>query len=135
MARRPRPYRTKYQAKLKAPPESWSPDWLSKMDQRFRHLALVRGRLEMLEADLSAGDPESLSWIQRRLCNHLVWSDVMLEEIERRFVRGEEIDTGQFAGLLAVLVRLADKLGLKRKIRDATPRLRDIVAIEKGPPQ
>ena len=89
----------------------------------------------MLEADLSAGDPESLSWIQRRLCNHLVWSDVMLEEIERRFVRGEEIDTGQFAGLLAVLVRLADKLGLKRKIRDATPRLRDIVAIEKGPPQ
>ena len=50
-------------------------------------------------------------------------------------MRGEEIDTGQFAGLLAVLVRLADKLGFKRKIRDATPRLRDIVAIEKGPPQ
>jgi hypothetical protein len=115
---RPRPYRTKYVAKLRTPPDSWQPDWLSRMDQRYRNLAIVRERLASLEADLSAADPEQLSFIQRRLANHLIWADTMAEELERQFARGEAIDVAVFANLVGILTRLGDKLGLKRAQRN-----------------
>jgi hypothetical protein len=114
----PRPYRTKYVAKLRSPPDQWSPDWLQRMDARFKSMALVRAHLAELESDLSAGDPSRLSWAQRRLANHLVWADTFLEDLERKFARGEQIDTGDWASLLGALSRTARLLGIERRQRE-----------------
>jgi hypothetical protein len=123
----PRPYRTKYVAKLRAPPDQWSPDWLQRMDARFKAMALVRAHLAELESDLSAGDPTRLSWTQRRLANHLVWADTFLEDLERKFARGEDVDIGNWASLLGALNRTARLLGITRRQREIRG-IRDVLA-------
>jgi hypothetical protein len=124
----PRPHRGRYVAKLRTPPDSWHPDWLLRMDQRFRHLAVVRARLATLESDLSAGEAERLSFAQRRLANHAVWADTMLEELERRFARGDEIDFMAFATVLNTLNRVLRTLGIQRRAKEL-PSLAEVLQI------
>jgi hypothetical protein len=88
------------------------------MDQRFRHLAVVRARLAELEDDLSAGEPERLSFLQRRLCNHIIWCDAMAEELERRFTRGEQIELSQFAYVVSVMNQLSRTVGIARRAKE-----------------
>jgi len=116
----PRPHRERGYAKLRTPPEKWTPDWLELMDARFKAMAFVKANLEELENDLSAGDPSQLSWTQRSLAGHSVWAHTMLEDLERKFARGEEVAIGEWAQLLGVFNRISNTLGLKRVTRMRT---------------
>jgi hypothetical protein len=107
-----------YTAKLKQPPATWTPDWLDHLNNNYRSVRSLRARLDEVHADISAGAPETLSWSQRRLASHLVWCDAILEDVERRFARGDgDVEFSQFAALLGVFARVTDRLGLKRKKR------------------
>jgi hypothetical protein len=113
-------HRSRHVAKLRRPPDRWHPLWLERMDLRFKNLAIVRQQLAALEDDLGAGEPDRLSWVQRRLANHLVWADTMAEDLERRFAAGEVIDTSQFAALASVIARLSGMLGIERRAKNVT---------------
>jgi hypothetical protein len=122
----PRPYRTRRYAKLRTPPEQWTPDWLDLMDGRIKALAYVKDDLTALINDLSAGDPARLSWAQRSLAGHSVWAHTMLGNMERQFARGEDIDIGRFAQLLGVFNRISVTLGIQRRQRKL-PKLEEYV--------
>jgi hypothetical protein len=122
----PRPYRERGYAKLRTPPEKWTPDWLELMDARFKAMAFVKANLEELENDLSAGDPSRLSWAQHSLAGHSVWAHTILENMERQFARGEDIDVGRFAQLLGVFNRISVTLGIQRRQRKI-PKLEEYV--------
>jgi hypothetical protein len=115
-----------YIHKLRAPPEEWTPDWLERMNRNYRAVRLLHERLAVLEGDLSAGEPERLSWLERRLANHCIWCDAALEGLERRFARGEDVDLGQWSSILGTYTRLAKTLGLQRRAKEV-PRLADLL--------
>jgi hypothetical protein len=119
--------KTNYVKKARQPPQVWSPDWLDHMNRNFKSVRTLHERLGVLENDLSGGEPESLSWLQRRLANHCVWADAALEKIELQFARGDPVDLSQWSGILGTFTRLSRTLGLHRKPRDVTS-LSDILA-------
>jgi hypothetical protein len=106
-----------YVAKLRSPPETWTPDWLERMNRNFKSVRLLHERLAVLEDDISAGEPDRLSWLERRRASHCVWCDAVLEDLERRFARGEDVDVGQWSSILGTFNRMAAAIGVKRALK------------------
>jgi hypothetical protein len=78
-----------------------------------------------IEADLSGRD--QLSAIERQLIEAFAGAAVSLHHMNTQLARGEAIDIGQHAQCVSAMVRVATRLGLKRRMIDRTPRLSDIL--------
>jgi hypothetical protein len=105
-------------------PDSYSSDWLTKLDKRTKVARAIRERIAELESD--AGGADSLSAARRSLIRHACWLDSLVESHEMRLAAGEEIDVGAFTQSLNSLLGLYKLLGLERKAKQ-TRSLRDVM--------
>jgi hypothetical protein len=72
-----------------------------------------------IEADL--GGHDQLSTIERALVEAFAGACVTLHHLNTKLALGEEIDLGQHAQAVSAMVRVASRLGLRRRTRDVTP--------------
>jgi hypothetical protein len=72
-----------------------------------------------IEADLVGRD--QLSTIERALVEAFAGACVTLHHLNTKLALGEEIDLGQHAQAVSAMVRIASRLGLRRRARDVTP--------------
>jgi len=78
-----------------------------------------------IEVDL--GGPDQLSTIERALVEAFAGAAVTLQHLNTRLALGQEIDLGQYAQVVSAMVRVASRLGLRRRARDLTPSLSDLL--------
>ena len=83
-----------------------------------------------IEADL--GGRDQLSTIQLVLIEAFAGAAVTLQHLNTRLALGQEIDLGQYAQTVSAMVRVASRLGLRRRARDLTPTLRDLLREDQG---
>jgi hypothetical protein len=102
--------------KLQSPPDRYSQDWVSKLDNRTRLASVVNERLQLLSADL--GDWENLSYQRRSLIKRVVWTEIVIEQAEAALSRNEEVDQGKLTQAVNSLIGLLKTLGLDRVPRD-----------------
>lgn len=105
-------------------PDSYSADWLQRLDKRTKVARAVRARIAELETD--AGGADSLSAARRSLIRHAAWLDAIVETFEMRLGSGEQIDVGAHTQSLNSLLGLYRLLGLERKAR-RTETLADVM--------
>jgi hypothetical protein len=53
---------------------------------------------------------------------------LLAEQLETRIANGEEIDVQMHSTLSSTLVRLSNKIGIKRIAKDITPKLADYLS-------
>jgi hypothetical protein len=78
-----------------------------------------------IEADL--GGRDQLSTIELVLIEAFAGATVTLQHLNTRLALGQEIDLGQYAQTVSAMVRVASRLGLRRRARDVTPSLSDLL--------
>lgn len=98
-------------------PDSYSADWLAKLDKRTKVARAVLARIGELESD--AGGPESLGAARRSLIRHAAWLDAIVESYEMKLASGEQIDVGGHTQALNSLLGLFRLLGLERQAKPA----------------
>jgi hypothetical protein len=106
-------------------PDSYSSNWLSRLDKRTKIARAVLARIADLESD--AGGAEVLSAARRSLIRHAAWLDCLVDSHELRLASGEAIDTGAYTQSLNSLLGLFRVLGLERKTK-STRTLRDVMS-------
>src|SRR5947207_885209 len=123
-------------------PPACSPETLAK--RRRQHKAtqpqlLTRAQLDgrtsaakafdKLVADIEAdlGGRDQLSAIELVLIEAFAGVAVMLQHLNTRLALGQEIDLSQHALAVSSMVRVASRLGLRRRARDLTPTLSDLL--------
>jgi hypothetical protein len=94
-------------------PDSYSSNWVDKLDGRTKVATAVRARISELEAD--AGGAESLTAARRSLIRHAAWLDAIIDSYELRLAAGEQIDVGGLTQSLNSLLGLFRLLGLERR--------------------
>jgi hypothetical protein len=105
-------------------PDSYSSDWLTKLDKRTKIARAVLGRISDLESD--AGGTDALSSVRRSLIRHAAWLDAIVDSHELRLAAGEELDVGAYTQSLNSLLGLYRLIGLERKAKPVR-RLRDAI--------
>jgi hypothetical protein len=80
-----------------------------------------------IERDL--GGPGELSSVERSLVEAFVGSATPLNHLNSRMLLGEEIDVADHSAVVSALVRVASRLGLRRRSRDITPTLAEFAAL------
>jgi hypothetical protein len=78
-----------------------------------------------IETDLGGGD--QLSAIELALIEAFAGAAVTLQHLNTRLALGQEIDLSQHALAVSSMVRVASRLGLRRRARDLTPTLSDLL--------
>ncbi len=96
-------------------PESWSTNWLNRLDKRTKVARAVLNRIIELEND--AGGADTLTAARRSLIRHAAWLDAVVESHELRLAAGEQIDVGAFTQALNSLIGLYRLLGIERRQR------------------
>ncbi len=71
-----------------------------------------------IEADLAG--PDQLSAIERTLIEAFAGSAISLFNLNTRLALGEAIDISEHAACVGAMVRVASRLGLRRRSRDVT---------------
>ena len=95
----------------------WSDAFLAHIDARS-HLGLkLRRRLDLLEWDVSAGDPGRLNYIQRSLIRRALWLEARLEIDEAMIVTDTPVSAGSHSTLLNSLTNVYRLLGVNPKIK------------------
>jgi hypothetical protein len=94
-------------------PDSYSADWLQRLDKRTKVARAVLARIAELESD--AGGVESLSAARRSLIRHAAWLDALIDSHELRLASGEQVDAGALTQLLNSLLGLYRLVGLERR--------------------
>ena len=79
-----------------------------------------------IENDL--GGHDALSAIERTLVQGYVGTFVTLQHLNVLLARGQPVDLDQHAQCCSALVRIASRLGLQRRPKDATPTLEQYLA-------
>jgi hypothetical protein len=110
---------------LAALPDSYSANWLQRLDKRTKIARAVLSRIAELESD--AGGADSLSASRRSLIRHAAWLDALVDSHELRLASGQEIDSGAYTQSLNSLIGLYRLLGLERRTR-RVETLRDLMA-------
>jgi hypothetical protein len=105
-------------------PDSYSANWLQRLDKRTKIARAVLLRIADLESD--AGGADSLSAVRRSLIRHAAWLDALVDSHELRLASGQEIDSGAYTQSLNSLIGLYRLLGLERHQRPARS-LRDVM--------
>jgi hypothetical protein len=72
-----------------------------------------------IESDL--GGRNQLSRIELALVEAFAGACVTVYHLNTRLLRGETIDLGQHAQAISAMVRVASRLGLRRRARDVSP--------------
>src|ERR1700677_1583024 len=98
---------------LAALPDSYSANWLPRLDKRTRVARAVLARIAEFESD--AGGAEALSAARRSLLRHAAWLDALVDSHELRLASGEQIDTGAYTQALNSLLGLFRLIGLERR--------------------
>jgi hypothetical protein len=111
-------------------PDTYSGDWLKRLDKRTKVARAVMDRIADLEAD--AGGVESLSAARRSLIRHAAWLDAVVESHEMRLAGGTELDVGAYTQSLNSLLGLYRLIGLERKQRSVR-RLQDVMTDGNAP--
>ncbi|WFM70987.1 hypothetical protein [Halomonas sp. CKK8] len=99
-------------------PDTYSPDWLTKLDGRTRVAQIVNERLYALEQDL--GGYERLSYQRRSLAKRAVWMEAIIEKQEAALARDQEVDLGKLAQAVNTLMGILRTLGLDRQTIDVS---------------
>jgi hypothetical protein len=105
-------------------PDSYSTNWLARLDKRTKVARAVLDRIGALESD--AGGAESLSHARRSLIRRAVWIEALIEGYELRLAAGEPVDVGALTQLTNSLLGLYRVLGLERRQKPARS-LRDVM--------
>ena len=89
---------------------------------------------DKLVADIKAdlGGRDQLSTIELVLIEAFAGAAVTLQHLNTRLALGQEIDLAQYAQTVSAMVRVASRLGLRRRARDLTPTLRDLLREDQG---
>ena len=96
-------------------------DVLAGVDQRT---AIARRYRDIVEAiSLDQGGANHLSETRRQLIRRLAGSAVMAEAMEAKLANGQEIDINQYALLTSSIVRVAQRIGVDRRLRNVTTSL------------
>ncbi len=103
-------------SKMKTQPK-WSHKWLTHIDARSELGYALKQRLQALEHDVSAGEPERLTYAQRSLIRRALWLEVRLETDEVKIVTGDPIPAGSHSTLLNALTAVYRTLGVEPKAR------------------
>jgi hypothetical protein len=116
--------------------------WPVKAHHRTRPQLLTRAELDgrtnaaryfdrlvaAIEVDL--GGHDQLSAIEQTLVEAYAGAAVTLQHLNTQLALGQEIDLNQHAQAVSAMVRVAAKLGLRRRSRDVTPTLAEVLAEE-----
>ena len=105
-------------------PETYSSDWLARLDKRTKVARAVLARVTELESD--AGGADALSAARRSLIRHAAWLDALVESYEMKLAAGEAIDVGAFTQSLNSLLGLLRLIGLERRQKKVAS-LRDVM--------
>jgi len=103
-------------AKTESIPESYTPDWLEKLDGRTTIAKVVNERLQTLAQDLGGFD--RLSYQRLSLIKRAIWMEAIIEQQEAALSRGEEVDQGKLTQAVNSLIGLLKTVGLDRVARD-----------------
>ena len=111
--------------KMKSQPK-WSHKWLTHIDARSELGYALKQRLMALEHDVSAGEPDRLTYAQRSLIRRALWLEVRLETDEVKIVTGDPISAGSHSTLLNALTAVYRTLGVEPKAKKV-PSLQDYI--------
>lgn len=98
----------------------------STLDGRTNAARLFDRLVAEIEADLAGHD--QLSAIERALVEAFAGACVSLQHLNTKLALGEQIDLSQHAQCVGAMVRVASRLGLRRRSRDVTPTLSEYLA-------
>ena len=115
-------------SKQGALPDSYTHDWLERLDGRTRLAQAVRARYESLTNDL--GGHASLSYQRKSLAKRVLWLEATVEQAEAALARGEEVDMGGLTQRINTMIGLYKTLGLDRVQREVS--LSDYLAKREG---
>jgi hypothetical protein len=99
-----------------------------RLDKRSAAYLETKKLIAAIEADL--GGAEALSAIERQLIQHASIIGAMCADHEIRYLRGETVDTSEYGYLVGTQHRLFSLLGLRRRPKDVTPSLEQVLADE-----
>jgi hypothetical protein len=105
-------------------PESYSRDWLERIDRRTKIWRAIMPRIQRLEED--AGGAENLTHAKQSLCRRAAFLELLCETQELRFTAGEPADVGAYTQAFNSMVGAYRMLGLERRQRPVK-RLRDVM--------
>jgi hypothetical protein len=98
----------------------------ARLDQRSGAAREFDTLVASVEADL--GGRDQLSAIERALVEAFASSTIVLNHLSTRLLMGEKIDISEHSSVVGAMVRVASRLGLRRRPREVnTPTLKDIV--------
>jgi hypothetical protein len=80
-----------------------------------------------IETDL--GGASQLSSIEASLIEAFCGSATLIDHMNAKLLLGEEIDVSAHAATVSALVRVASRLGLRRRSKDITPSLVEYLAL------
>jgi hypothetical protein len=89
------------------------------LDGRTNAAKLFDRLVTDIEADL--GGHEQLSTIERALIEAFAGASVTLSHLNTQLALGQQIDLSQHAAAVGAMVRVASRLGLRRRAHDVTP--------------
>jgi len=84
--------------------------------------AIARG----IASDL--GGESELSTVQKHLVEAFAGAAIHVHDKNARLLLGEEVDIVEHCQAISTLVRVAQRIGLRRAVRDITPTVADYVA-------
>jgi hypothetical protein len=101
---------------------------LLSLDDLDRRTGAYRKTVELIEAiESDAGGRDQLSTGQRQLVQRAAVTGALLEEIETRWLRGEDIDPAIYAMLGNAQRRLLVEVGLKRVPKELNGHDRELI--------
>lgn len=104
--------------------------WLSReeLDGRTRAAKMFE-QVEVSVIEDLGGD-DNISAVQRHLISAFAGMAVCLEDLNVRIMLGEQVDLNAFATCSSTLIRIANRIGVRRVPRDVSPSLADLLREE-----
>jgi hypothetical protein len=94
------------------------------LDNRTTAAKLFNKTVTEITADL--GGTESLSQIERSLVEAYAGASLMVNHMTAKLIEGEQISLARYSAACGALVRIATRLGIKRRVPSSeTPHLSD----------
>jgi hypothetical protein len=97
----------------------------SHLDGRTHSAKVFTQLAAAIESDL--GGRDELSAIELQLIEAFCGASVMLNHLNAKLVQSESVDPLEYAQAASTLVRIANRLGLRRRAKDISPSLADIL--------
>lgn len=99
------------------------------LDGRSNAAKFFDGLVREIETDLGGAD--QLSAIERSLIEAFVGARLWVDHFNTKALLGEAIDVGAYSATASVMVRIATRMGVRRRARNVTPSLRDLMKAER----